>query len=346
MRILWPILLAVLRSLYFGYALWCVLFPVGLYFLVRDCPSAVLWAGAGIGLLLVVGVYLRRTPGDPNPWQSGFLAWFGTLKRFGTMTPGPMVGVGLPSVYLVENPRSYRIGGRDLRQVLADLQPGDILLRGYDGYIDGAFIRRASRCSDTGFKPGWFTHAALYVGPLGEADRARVEQRFSDESGLQGQDYRHFFETGSQMVIHSMSKGVHTEDILTFTRCDYLTVLRLRDTTGFDRAQAVSDAIARALSKIGEKYDFDSSDTTHFHRFSCSELVYYCLHSVREQLHLAPREHALYPLGTWNRHLAVLKRTTIIPDDFYDLCTEGKLQRVWEDKESALRPGHLGPLPS
>lgn len=331
MKILWPILLAVSRSLYFGYALWCLAFPLAFLYLACVYTDLVLWPTFGIAVVLLVGVYLRRKRGDPNPWQSGFLAWFGTLKLFRTLRPGAMVGMGLPSAYLVENPRGYRIGGRDLRAVLDLLQPGDILLRGYEGYVDGAFIRRSSRCSEQGFRPGWYTHAALYVGPLTEGDRQHVPKRFAHNT--------EFFETGAQMVIHSMAKGVHTEDILTFSRCDYLTVLRLPDGGALDRAKAVREARAAALSKIGEEYDFDSSDTTRFHRFSCSELVYYCLRNVREQLNLAPRLHALYPLGALNRRWAVLQRNTLTPDDYYELAEEQRLIKVWEDAVSAKRPG-------
>ena len=331
MKIMWPILLAVFRSLYFAYAVWCVVFPIALLYLCTVYSHAVLWSGAALSALLLIGVYRQRTLDDPNPWQSGFLAWFGTLKLFRTARPGAMVGMGLPSAYLVENPRSYRIGGRDLRAVLQLLQPGDILLRGYEGYVDGAFIRRSSRCSEQGYRPGWYTHAALYVGPLTEEDRQQVPTAFAHDAG--------FFETGAQMVIHSMAKGVHTEDILTFARCDYLTVLRLPADAGFDRAHAIHSARAAALSKIGEEYDFDSSDTTRFHRFSCSELVYYCYREVRTALQLAPRLHALYPLGKLNRHWAVLQRNTIIPDDYYELTEAGRLHKVWEDAASAQRPG-------
>lgn len=335
MKIMWPILLAVFRSVYFGYALWCLAFPLGLLYLMAVYTDAMLWSGLVLALVLLTGVYLQRTQDDPNPWQSGFLAWFGTLKLFRTLRPGAMVGMGLPSAYLVENPRSYRIGGRDLRAVLGLLQPGDILLRGYEGYVDGAFIRRSSRCSEQGFRPGWYTHAALYVGPLTDADRQHVPARFAHDTD--------FFETGAQMVIHSMAKGVHTEDILTFSRCDYLTVLRLPDGVGLDRKTAVQEAKAAALSKIGEEYDFDSSDTTRFHRFSCSELVYYCLRNVREQLNLAPRLHALYPLGALNRRWAILQRNTLTPDDYYELAEDQRLIKVWEDAVSAKRPG-LKPL--
>lgn len=36
------------------------------------------------------------------------------------------------------------------------------------------FIRRSSPSAHGGFKPGWFTHMALYVGDITESDRAGV----------------------------------------------------------------------------------------------------------------------------------------------------------------------------
>lgn len=357
MKFLWPILLAVFRTLYWGYALWCLAFPLALWWLWRHSAaspgglSSALWALGGFALALVVLVYLRRQKDDPNPWQSSFMAWFGSLRGFANLHPSDMVHLSLPSLYLVENPQGYRIGGRQQRAVLKQLQPGDILLRGYRGYVDGAFIRLSSRCWERGYRRGWYTHAALYVGETTEQDRALVPQPFRHDAG--------YFETGPQMVIHSMAKGVHTEDILTFCRCDYLVVLRVRAQGGaVDVAQAVQDARRAALTQIGQEYDFDQEmgaarARTHaaadgatqplprpvFHRFSCSQLVYYCYYPIREALQLAPRLHALYPLGHWSPRLALLRRTTVTPDDYYSLLEAGTLEHVWEDAASLARPG-------
>lgn len=370
MKFLWPVLLAIFRTCYLAYALWCLLFPLGMIWLLREGGSAVQWLVLGFSVILIVLVYQRRSAGDPNPWQSGFMSWFGTLRWFWNAEAAPMVAVGLPSGYLVENPGGYRTSGRDLRAILNVLKPGDILLRGYAGYVDGAFIRKSARCSEKGYAPGWFTHAALYVGALGEEDRAHVPAAFAKQSG--------FFDTGPQMVIHSMAKGVHAEDILTFCRCDYLAILRIkptlaplaclpaqsRDKPGLpmassrlcqdlehslrcgqpvDSAQAIAAAKLSALEKIGEKYDFDCSDTTEFHRFSCSELVYYCFRGIHGALDLHPALHAWYPLGMLSRKFALLKRMTLTPDDYYDLVSKGTLECVWEDQVSAR--AHQGGKP-
>jgi hypothetical protein len=340
MHFVWPVLLLFFRSLYLLYTLWCLSFLFVLLGLVlawateypplvayiHSMGSTALWgAGAGftlVGTLMLWGVYSRRTVGDPNPFQSGFLSWFGTIKWFWNAQPGAMVKLALPSGYLVENPGGYRLSGRDTREVLDLLQPGDILLRGYRGYVDGVMIRLASRCSDKGFRPGWYTHAALFVGHLGAEDRTKVPAEFANHA--------EYFEEGAQMVVHSMAKGVHTEDILTFIRCDYLTVLRLKP----EHQSEVQHAKDSALGKIGHAYDFNSDDTQRFHRFSCSELVYYCLRNLHAALDLKPTVHALYPLPKILPRMSILKRNTVVPDDYYELAENGVIDCVWEDRAS------------
>jgi hypothetical protein len=342
MKFVWPVLLVAFRALYFVYALWCLMFPLAAvwFFVLLAGKSTLLgldtrlWAQALLAVFVLFAcvvlalVYLRRSPADPNPFQSAFMSWFGTLRSFWNAHPGDMVKLGLPSGYLVENPRAYRIGGRDIQQILDRIQPGDILLRGYDGYVDGALIRRASVCSAKGFQAGWFTHAALFVGALGAEDRKQVPPGFQDNPT--------FFQEGSHMLIHAMAKGVHSQDLLTFCRSDYLVVLRIKPGLAqVDVAAAIQSARQAALGKIGKSYDYDASDTTRFNRFSCSQLVYYCLHGIRTELKLAPLLHALYPLSPFNKTFAILKRSTITPDDFYALVQSGSMACVWEDPVSA-----------
>jgi hypothetical protein len=382
MKFVWPVLLVISRALYVSYSLWCLAFPLALVCLGSAQYSdgwalhhhgSVLIAGISIALvaftvLVISVVYARRTPGDPNPFQSAFMAWFGTLRWFWNTRPGDMAALGLPSGLLVENPKGYRTSGPDTREIMGRIQPGDILLRGYVGYLDGTTIRHSSRCTAKGFQPGWFTHVALYVGPLDEKDKVHVPGDFVDPT--QG-----YFAQGPQMLIHSMAKGVHTEDVLTFCRCDYLAVLRIRpglqcinrspgkfgnksaglnnashsDTMSkvvednmlegqrFDRDLAIQTARLSALEKIGEKYDFDCSDTTHFFRFSCAELVYYCYRGIRTALDLKPQIHGLYPLGNLNKNWAILKRKTITPDDYYALIKQGTVECIWQDKVTKAR---------
>jgi hypothetical protein len=348
MKFVWPVLLVLFRALYFVYSLWCLLFPlVAVWFvvvLVREESLLGLstrnWSQALLATLLAFGtwvlalVYMRRVPDDPNPFQSAFLSWFGTLRGFWIAQPGDRVQLKLPSGYLVENPPAYRIRGGDIQQVLHHIKPGDILLRSFDGYVDGLMIRRASVCSHKGFRPGWFTHAAIYMGTLTAHDQQQVPTAYQHNS-----DY---FQKGTHMVIHAMAKGVHCQDLLTFCRSDYLAVLRIKpELKGLDVdvAAAVAQARQAALEKIGDSYDFDASDTKRFHRFSCSELVYYCLRSIHGAIKLAPLLHAIYPLSPYNKKLAIFKRVTIIPDDFYSLVRQGAMDCVWQDPISARQNG-------
>jgi len=379
MKYVWPILLGIFRTIYFSYSLWCILFPVAVlgiaYSLWTGCfptlsaTREVAWF-VGMALLvlaiaIVVEVFVRKTKLDPNVWQSAFMSWFGTLRWFRSSTPAPMVKVGLPSRYLVENPASYRLTGKGMREILSRLQPGDILLRAYDGYVDGSFIKLSSQCSQRGYRRGWFTHAALFVGTLGGQDRANVPIDFRDKEG--------YFDEGPQMVIHSMAKGVHTEDILTWCRCDYMAVFRvkpqitwaknvdiatktgqgprpseelttrlklsMRSKASIDRAEAIEAARLSALEKIGEPYDFECVVTDKFHRFSCAELVYYCYRSIHDALGLQASQHALYPLGMLSRYWAIMKRLTVTPDDFCDLGKTGHLEVVWIDPVSSSTLG-------
>ncbi|NVO06697.1 MAG: hypothetical protein HXX19_12560 [Rhodoferax sp.] len=346
MKFLWPVLLVLLRALYFLYSLWCLLFPLAFAWLVlalvqdqtlfglntQALRYTLLVAFAGFALLVLSLVYVRRSRGDPNPFQSAFLSWFGTLRGFWHTQPGDMVKLKLPSGYLVENPQAYRVGGKDIHDILQRIQPGDILLRGFDGYVDGIMIRHASVCSDKGFQPGWFTHAALYMGAVGAEDRSHVPAAFRNNPA--------YFQEGPQMLVHAMAKGVHCQDLLTFCRSDYLAVLRIKPGLAqVDLGQAIHNARIAALKKIGDSYDFNASDTTRFHRFSCSELVYYCLHSIHDALQLKPLLHAIYPLSPLNRTLTIFKRVTIIPDDFYALVRSGALECVWMDPISATQCG-------
>ena len=346
MKFAWPVLLVLFRALYFVYSLWCLLFPlVAVWFVIVLVRNESLlgqptrqWAQALLVALLLFSawvlalVFVRRLPDDPNPFQSAFLSWFGTLRGFWIAQPGDRVQLKLPSGYLVENPPAYRIRGREIQQVLHAIKPGDILLRGYDGYVDGIMIRHASVCSHKNFRPGWFTHAAIYMGELDAQDQHQVPAPYQHNT-----DY---FQKGPHMVIHAMAKGVHSQDLLTFCRSDYLAVLRIKpDLKDLDMEAAVTHARQAALKKIGDSYDFDASDTKRFHRFSCSQLVYYCLHPIHDLLKIAPLLHAIYPLSPFNKKLAIFKRVTIIPDDFYALVQQGSMDCIWQDPISARQNG-------
>ncbi|MEK6743317.1 MAG: hypothetical protein AABZ15_06900 [Nitrospirota bacterium] len=157
-----------------------------------------------------------------------FIAWIGRMKYFTS------------PVSLTEDPGSYKITGAEIRELIdGQLQAGDILLRGYDGYLDGIMIRLSGGGQGMGT---YFSHAALYLGKMeGPQDKAIAARRLQtlNDSGVwvpaseaeknKIRNDPRYYEEGRQMVVHAMTRGVFVEDILTFLRCDYLVVLRLHD---------------------------------------------------------------------------------------------------------------------
>jgi len=245
-------------------------------------------------------------------------------------------------MWLVYDPGSYRVKGRDAREVMELARPGDVLVRGYDDYLDGKLI------------PGLFSHAGLYLGRTTDADVAAAPPR-----------HRSRIAVGPQTVIHAIAEGVRTEDLLDFCRCDRLVVLRfpaaMRAEPGAPAAdpgklepgeRALHDRLAgggevpfeeawpivrrAALADVGRGYDFafDFSDPR---RLNCTELVH---HATRA---LAPF-HGVRP----ERHrILFLSGVGITPDAF----VASPLELVWASasidrrRHEALR-GRARPLPA
>lgn len=135
-------------------------------------------------------------------------------------------------MWVVYDPGSYRVKGRDMRAVIDRVRPGDVLVRGYDAYLDGKLI------------PGLFSHAGLYLGRTTDADCCAVPLAHRERLAL-----------GEQTVIHAIAEGVLTEDVLDFCRCDRLVVLRfpgrLRARPGRRRTIPARSAWTSARSATG-----------------------------------------------------------------------------------------------
>ncbi|KKN98843.1 hypothetical protein LCGC14_0140840 [marine sediment metagenome] len=101
----------------------------------------------------------------------GDIRWHGLLRPF----------------WITVNARTFQLKGKHYRAVEKLIQPGDILIRRFEGYLDRALI------------PGWFNHGGIYVGEIG------------------GQDH---------MVIHAISDGVVVDDLIDFMKTDHVIVLR------------------------------------------------------------------------------------------------------------------------
>jgi hypothetical protein len=380
--LLW-VLDGVVRLLYTAYWMLPILAGGAVVGMLTTSPLwALVWPWALAITFVVAYIKSGRRRQDGNPhrkypgirgWVNaridGLFAWIGTLKYF--TSPWSVV----------EDPSSYKIKGDEVRQLIDNiLQPGDILLRGYDGYLDGVLIGNTGDSTGIG---KYFSHAALYIGDVDDVhDRPLVARRLqtTDDDGVwceateaQKEAIRNspaYYQPGRQKVLHSMTRGVFAEDILTFLRCDYLAVLRLADDsikydaedmenagktmlipdlagetrTIHDRlmngetvskADIITALRHSALGKIGSCYDFQFNAIKSAHIFSCSEFVYYCYKSIHCYLGLLPVKHAFMKY--------FFARETITPSDIYQVATSNKPSRldvVWTS--ASLHPHITG----
>jgi hypothetical protein len=241
-----------------------------------------------------------------------FLRFFGDVKIFREQPRWfvllNFLATALLKFNLLYDPRSYKVKGNDMRRVMKDIRPGDVLVRGFDNYVDGYFI------------PGFFSHAGLYLGQVDEATIRHYWGLSFAGRTPRSEDYAELDEViekavkGEQMVIHAMKDGIFMEDLLNFCRCDYMAALRFPDQVkrSADVQQPYSEntrikkaftaeeleiatqlqsnspvtfsavfpvMFKLALSQLGKSYDF-GLDFSSFKKMSCTEFVYYCTKSM------------------------------------------------------------------
>jgi hypothetical protein len=107
-------------------------------------------------------------------------------------------------LFLAYQPRSFALKGSHTREVMKKVQFGDVLVRSYNGYLDGLFV------------PGTFSHVGFYLGPVTEA---HLKQFAKIDHAVQ-------FNTGEQMVIHAIGDKVYVAHLIDFCRCDGLAIMR------------------------------------------------------------------------------------------------------------------------
>ncbi|MBF5041867.1 hypothetical protein FGE12_05650 [Aggregicoccus sp. 17bor-14] len=260
----------------------------------------------------------------------------GLLQRF--LTVFGDIKVFRWPLFMIYDPGSYRVKGQHMREVMSRVQPGDILVRRYDQYLDGHFI------------PGYFSHVGMYVGKVEPREVAALSPQFRENFG-----------TGEQTVVHAIAEGVLAEDFLNFCRCDGLVVLRfpellrrtwtqprelepallaglsageldlyarLQQGDAVDFAKEAWPLIRRAvLAKLGTGYDFEF-DFRDFSELSCSELVFYATRCLAPFLGVMPEEE----------RVLFLRRQVIAPDAF----VRSALELAW--KSPSLAPARLEAL--
>ncbi|HEV3023586.1 MAG TPA: YiiX/YebB-like N1pC/P60 family cysteine hydrolase [Pirellulales bacterium] len=141
-----------------------------------------------------------------------------------------------------------------IAEELRDLvEPGDILITRKEYAISNYFL------------PGYWPHAALYLGDatslerLGLAQHANVRPRWS--RWLESSDE-------PRKVLEALADGVHIRPLTSPFGCDSLVVVRPQLAPG-----DIAAALARGLFHDGKPYDFDF-DFTRSDRLVCTEVVY------------------------------------------------------------------------
>ena len=148
------------------------------------------------------------------------------------------------------------IGPHQVEELREKLQPGDILIERRNWFLSNAFL------------PGFWPHAALYLGDqealegLGVTDDARVVSHWDEFLGRDALGHPY-------AVLEAISEGVvFTTLEHSVGEADAVAVLRPRLT----KAQ-IREAIARAFSHHDKPYDFEF-DFFSTDRLVCSEVVY------------------------------------------------------------------------
>ena len=142
-----------------------------------------------------------------------------------------------------------------IESIESKLRPGDILLE------------RRNWCLSNAFLPGFWPHAALYVGRiddlrrLGIADNDAVKQKLDEylEPAVDGNDHT---------VIEALSEGVVFNSLTESMHADYIAVLRPNVTE-----EEIARAIVEAFRHQGKPYDFEFDFST-ADKVVCTELVY------------------------------------------------------------------------
>lgn len=132
-------------------------------------------------------------------------------------------GIAHPFWFTI-NATGYKLKGEHYRKLSQQLQPGDIVIRRFEGYIDKWFI------------PGFWNHAGLYIGDDGD----KPEQ-----------------------VVHAVSEGVIQEDILNFMRTDHMLVMRLECGQNTGAAQQAVER-AKSVVGAPYDFGFDFKDANRF----------------------------------------------------------------------------------
>ncbi len=169
-----------------------------------------------------------------------------------------------------------------IEEVATLLQPGDVLITRHDFAASNLFL------------PGFWPHAALYIGTAQQRDALGVE---IDQ--LQRLRWK-----GDICVLEADKEGVLFRALPQTLKVDSLVVLRPQCTQ-----EAKAQAIARACEHEGKGYNFDF-DFFRSDKLVCTEVVYRAFDGI-EGMHFSLKERA--------------GRYALSAEDILDLALEGNM---------------------
>lgn len=258
--------------------LWVLVFPASLtaagsmYLIVRKVlgvarPGSISRGAAVTGVLMshlavaVVAFFVGRAgaehtqPAGPRPGVLVRDAGGNVVRQWGKTVYSMQSGVAeyLGDTRIVS--RAPFITAKQIESIESRLQPGDILLERRNWYLSNPFL------------PGFWPHAALYVGRLEDLKRLGIADHPAVQKHLA--EYLRAAPDGrAKTVIEAVSEGVLLSSLTHSTQADYVAVLRPR--VG---QRQIATAIVRAFANLGKAYDFnfDFEDTS---KLVCSQVVY------------------------------------------------------------------------
>ncbi len=238
-----------------------------------------------------VGDIKRSVGVSQFPFWSSLKYYFSLVGLFKQQRLVPV----LKSFLLFIDKRRIREGGmamneKDVEKVVNVLEPGDIIL-----------VRRALTMTSVVI-PGYWTHAALYVG-----SREQVSEFFGidSKSVLKLMDDLRLGD--SKYVLEAVEKGVTATEYMKGLKSDSIVVFKPK-IGEFDRL----DALEYALLNMEKEYDY-GLDFLSEGSFICSELVY----------------KAYSDLKTGEQKLGFVAKSkaglvfTFTPEDIYESCVKG-----------------------
>lgn len=148
------------------------------------------------------------------------------------------------------------IPAAQLAELRAKMKPGDILIERHNWFLSNAFL------------PGYWPHAAMYVGTVKDLESLGLDKdervkRHLEKFALPAGD------GNPHVIVEAMSQGVIMNSLETSVgECDAVAVLRPRLSP-----ERIREAIARTFSHACKAYDFEFDFFT-TDKIVCTELVF------------------------------------------------------------------------